>query len=94
MATFLLYQKEGGRAIPLSAKADSPLALTFMGEVIKIHKETKKQLDILRGAGATLTYDAIIQALIQAQRMLRLLGQDETRIYRHNPDTTNWQQEE
>ena len=64
-----------------------------MGEVIKIHKETKKQLDILRGAGATLTYDAIIQALIQAQRMLRLLGQDETRIYRHNPDgasTIKW----
>ena len=49
-----------------------------MSEVIKIRKETKKQLDILRGAGATLTYDAIIQALIQAQRMLRLLGQDET----------------
>ena len=49
-----------------------------MNKQIKVRPETKAQLDILRGAGATLTYDAIIQALIQAQRMLRLLGQDET----------------
>ena len=48
-----------------------------MNKLIKVRPETKAQLDILRGAGATLTYDAIIQALIQAQRMLRLLGQDE-----------------
>ena len=68
-----------------------------MNKQIKVRPETKAQLDILRGAGATLTYDAIIQALIQAQRMLRLLGQDEARIYRHSLDgasTIKWSEEE
>jgi len=45
---------------------------------IKVSLEVARQLDIMRGAGATLTYSQIIAALIQAQRMLRLLGQDET----------------
>ena len=45
---------------------------------IKVSLEVAHQLDIMRGAGATLTYSQIIAALIQAQRMLRLLGQDET----------------
>ena len=40
---------------------------------IKVSLETAKRLDAIRGE-AQLSYDAAIQALLQAQALLRLLG--------------------
>lgn len=48
-------------------------------KLIKIHEDTAKKLDALRGAGITLTYDQIINALIQARYLLRLLAKGETK---------------
>ena len=42
---------------------------------IKVSLETAKRLDAIRGQETQLTYDAAIQALLQAQALLRLLGQ-------------------
>ena len=40
---------------------------------IKVSQETARRLDAIRGE-AQLTYDAAITALLQAQALLRLLG--------------------
>ena len=41
---------------------------------IKVSLETAKRLDAIRGQETQLTYDAAVQALLQAQALLRLLG--------------------
>ena len=41
---------------------------------IKVSLQTAKRLDAIRGQETQLTYDAAIQALLQAQALLRLLG--------------------
>jgi len=47
---------------------------------IKVSLETAKRLDAIRGQETQLTYDAAIQALLQAQALLRLLGQQPSTI--------------
>lgn len=44
---------------------------------IEISEGTAKKLDDIR-EGAQLTYDSAIQALLQAQALLRLLGEVKT----------------